>query len=101
MDSGRVVLITGAAGGMGALLVERFLADGDTVIATDMSDEALARLDGNSRLFTHAADISDEASCAALGDFAREKARTHCRPDRRRDPHRAVTGLFSGVGPAR
>lgn len=42
MRTNRVVLITGAAGGMGAFFVERFLANGDTVIATDTSDEALA-----------------------------------------------------------
>ena len=35
MKTGRVVLITGSAGGMGASFVERFLANGDTVIATD------------------------------------------------------------------
>jgi NAD(P)-dependent dehydrogenase (short-subunit alcohol dehydrogenase family) len=43
MEKGRVVLITGAAGGMGALFAKRFLAHGDTVIATDTSDEALAK----------------------------------------------------------
>jgi NAD(P)-dependent dehydrogenase (short-subunit alcohol dehydrogenase family) len=44
MKDGRVVLITGAAGGMGALFAKRFLSHGDTVIATDTSDEALAKL---------------------------------------------------------
>jgi NAD(P)-dependent dehydrogenase (short-subunit alcohol dehydrogenase family) len=72
-----MVLITGAAGGMGALIVERFLANGDSVIATDTSDEALAQLAAKSsagdRLKTLAADISDEASCAALADYAREQ----------------------------
>jgi NAD(P)-dependent dehydrogenase (short-subunit alcohol dehydrogenase family) len=74
--TGRVVLITGAAGGMGALLVQRFLANGDSVIATDTSDEALAkltaRMDGGEQLRTQAADISDEASCAELAGFARK-----------------------------
>ena len=74
MNTDRIVLVTGAAGGMGTLIVKRFLANGDTVIATDMSDEALAKIDKNPKLHTHAADISDEASCAALADFAREKA---------------------------
>ena len=41
MKQGRIVVITGAAGGMGALFVERFLANRDTVIATDTSEEAL------------------------------------------------------------
>ena len=78
MEKGRVVLITGAAGGMGALFAKRFLAHGDTVIATDTSDEALAKLpDGaveGGKLFTLAADISDEASCAKLAAFAVAKA---------------------------
>jgi 3-oxoacyl-[acyl-carrier protein] reductase len=78
MDKGRIVMITGAAGGMGALFVTRFLANGDTVIATDTSDEALAKLAGEvgegAKLFTRKADISDEASCADLTAFARDKA---------------------------
>ena len=78
MRTDRVVVITGAAGGMGALFVARFLANGDTVIATDMSGEALAILadkaDGQGRLYVLAANIADEASCAALAAFARDKA---------------------------
>jgi len=76
MEKDRVVLITGAAGGMGALFVKRFLAHGDTVIATDTSDEALAKLktgaDPGAKLLTLAADISDEVSCAKLAAFARD-----------------------------
>jgi NAD(P)-dependent dehydrogenase (short-subunit alcohol dehydrogenase family) len=78
MKQGRIVVITGAAGGMGALLVERFLANRDTVFATDTSDEALSQLadkvDEGTQLHTMAADISDEASCARLAAFARDKA---------------------------
>lgn len=78
MNTGRIVLITGAAGGMGALFVARFLANGDTVIATDMSDKALAKLvaasGAGARLHTLSADISDEASCKKLADFASETA---------------------------
>ena len=44
MRTGRTVVITGAAGGMGALFVERLLANGDTVITTDMTEEGLAGL---------------------------------------------------------
>ena len=72
MNTDRIVLITGAAGGMGALIVQRFLANGDTVIATDMSADALGKMDKHPRLHTHAADIADEASCATLANFARE-----------------------------
>jgi NAD(P)-dependent dehydrogenase (short-subunit alcohol dehydrogenase family) len=78
MNQGRIVAITGAAGGMGALFVERFLANRDTVIATDTSEAALAKLAGKldvgARLHTMTADISDEASCAKLAAFARDKA---------------------------
>lgn len=58
MQKDRVVVITGAAGGMGAVFVERFLGNGDTVIATDTKDEALEQLRGNggadAKLFTAA-----------------------------------------------
>ncbi len=78
MKTDRVVLITGAAGGIGALLAARFLANGDTVIATDNSEEALAKLalssDRDSKLHALSADISDEASCARLASFARDRA---------------------------
>jgi NAD(P)-dependent dehydrogenase (short-subunit alcohol dehydrogenase family) len=77
MKQDRIVLITGAAGGMGALFVGRFLANGDTVIATDNSEAVLTKLadkfDESAKLQTMAADISDEASCAKLAAFAREK----------------------------
>jgi NAD(P)-dependent dehydrogenase (short-subunit alcohol dehydrogenase family) len=78
MKQNRIAVITGAAGGMGALLVERFLANCDTVIATDTSEAALNKLanklDAGARLRTMAADISDEASCANLAAFARDNA---------------------------
>ena len=35
MKQDRVIVITGAAGGMGSVLVDRFLANGDSVVATD------------------------------------------------------------------
>lgn len=41
MNTARTIVITGAAGGIGAQIVERFLANGDTVIAVDLSQEAL------------------------------------------------------------
>jgi NAD(P)-dependent dehydrogenase (short-subunit alcohol dehydrogenase family) len=40
----RVVVISGAAGGIGSVLVGRFLANGDTVIATDATKEHLEQL---------------------------------------------------------
>ena len=35
MNTGRVVVITGAGGCVGALLVKRFVDNGNTVVATD------------------------------------------------------------------
>lgn len=75
MKTGRIVVVTGAAGGMGRLFVARFLENGDTVIGSDTSDEALQKLRaeiGHERLHTMRADVSNEADTQALADLARE-----------------------------
>jgi NAD(P)-dependent dehydrogenase (short-subunit alcohol dehydrogenase family) len=79
MHTDRIVLITGAAGGIGSLLVERFLANGDTVIATDLSDDALDRLRAGltgspERVITAAADLTSEESCDGLAKVSRDRA---------------------------
>jgi NAD(P)-dependent dehydrogenase (short-subunit alcohol dehydrogenase family) len=78
MHKNRVVVVTGAAGGLGSLIAARFVANGDTVIAADTSDEELTalarRLDMPANLYTAAADVSDQASCSRLAEFATEKA---------------------------
>ena len=78
MFTDRVVVISGAAGGVGTVLVDRFLRNGDTVLATDTSEESLnmwrARWDDHARLLTAAADVSVEADCAHLADVARQRA---------------------------
>lgn len=77
MNTDRMV-ITGAAGGAGARLVERFLANDDTVLATDIGSDALERLQGtfsdDAKLITAAADISNEEDCEGLADLVRERA---------------------------
>lgn len=77
-SSARVVLITGAAGGVGSVLVDRFLANGDTVIATDTRPEVLdtwrERWAVDARLFTVAADIASEPDTTRLAEFARDTA---------------------------
>jgi NAD(P)-dependent dehydrogenase (short-subunit alcohol dehydrogenase family) len=79
MHKNRVVVVTGAAGGIGSLIAARFIANGDTVIATDTSDEELSalsrRLHKPANLYTASADVSDQASCSRLAEFATEKAR--------------------------
>lgn len=76
MKTGRIVIITGAAGGMGAEFVQRFLDNGDTVIATDMIDDSLESLSSklaSDRLQVRSADITDEQDTVALAAFARER----------------------------
>ena len=74
MNTDRVVVITGAGGGVGALLVRRFLGNGDTVVATDADKSALSRLGdepaGPGRLVTEQADISSEEDCRRLAGSA-------------------------------
>jgi len=84
MSAARTVVVSGAAGGIGSEIVDRFLRNGDNVVATDVSQDALdtwrARWDSSaprgrhSSLFTVAADISDRASVAALVEATREQA---------------------------
>jgi len=78
MRQGRVVVITGATGGMGSVLVDRFLDNGDTVVASDLDRGALealrARSDAGTRLVAAAADVAQEADCGGLADAARGAA---------------------------
>jgi NAD(P)-dependent dehydrogenase (short-subunit alcohol dehydrogenase family) len=63
----RVVLVTGACGGIGRALCKRFLEAGDTVLALDRdaaSVQALAGEFGAARLEALAADVSDQAALA-------------------------------------
>jgi len=64
----RVVLLTGAAGGLGSVMAAALLADGHAVAAVDRSPEALARLTaslGRERLLPIEADLSQPAACAS------------------------------------
>ncbi|MFY1672287.1 SDR family NAD(P)-dependent oxidoreductase [Plantactinospora sp. WMMB334] len=77
-------MVTGAAGGIGSEIVDRFLAEGDTVVASDLSEAALeewrSRWDDNATrgreaaLHTVAADIASEESVTALADAVRQRA---------------------------
>lgn len=51
--SGRVVVITGAAGGIGSAMMERFAANGDTTVGLDLADGF---------------DLTDPAQCTAAAD---------------------------------
>lgn len=66
----KVVVITGAAGGIGKALTARFLEEGANVYAVDISKEKLEELndafDAHENLFTVVTDISKEESTHAL-----------------------------------
>lgn len=61
----QVILITGAASGIGKALVEGFLADGARVMAVDVDEAGLAALKGD-RLLAHVADVSDPEAVANM-----------------------------------
>jgi NAD(P)-dependent dehydrogenase (short-subunit alcohol dehydrogenase family) len=65
-----VVIITGAAGGVGTVVTRRWLKAGASVLAVSERQESLDRLRGEltdtSRLATFAADITTEAGAAAM-----------------------------------
>ena len=74
--SGRRALLTGAAGGMGRTVAERFLAEGATVVLTDLPgprlDETLAAVEGRGGVHALPADLRDESAVRALVDGAAE-----------------------------
>lgn len=67
--SGRIAFVTGASGGIGAAVVAALLDEGATVVATDVSAEALAALRDRHetpRLVTAPLDVTDAGAVAAL-----------------------------------
>lgn len=72
---GKVALVTGAASGIGASAVERFVAEGCAVCLCDIQDaagEALAKRLGDKAMYVHC-NITDEDSVAAAVDAAVER----------------------------
>jgi NAD(P)-dependent dehydrogenase (short-subunit alcohol dehydrogenase family) len=66
---GKVAIVTGAAGGIGCVLVHALIAEGANVAALDVSESGLAALSdslpdgGKGRLLANLADISDYTAC--------------------------------------
>ena len=58
----RVVLVTGAAGGIGAAITRALIAEGHEVAAVDRDAAGLARL-GTNRIFPVTADLADAKDC--------------------------------------
>jgi len=82
MKDGRVVAITGAGGGIGRKIVDRFLANGDRVIGLDRAkfclNELAASRNTNDQLSTFCVDITDKD---AVDRFAKQIQRAHGRVD--------------------
>jgi NAD(P)-dependent dehydrogenase (short-subunit alcohol dehydrogenase family) len=76
--AGRIVVVTGAASGIGLAASERFLAEGATVYMVDRNAEGLARaqaaLDGGARCNTVVLDVTDERGWAALAAVIQREA---------------------------
>jgi NAD(P)-dependent dehydrogenase (short-subunit alcohol dehydrogenase family) len=78
MENGRIVVVTGGAGGIGSKIVDRFLANGDTVFAIDNRLDALKTLLGTrnaqDRLVAVEGDVSKEDDTRGFADTIRAKA---------------------------
>lgn len=77
---GRVVMLTGAAGGLGALAAERFAAEGARLVLSDVSEVALMDLaerltDAGHEVLAERVDVTDEAGIA--GHVTRALSRFH------------------------
>ncbi|MCA0025919.1 MULTISPECIES: glucose 1-dehydrogenase [unclassified Mesorhizobium] len=75
--SGKTVLVTGAGGGIGAAIVNAFLASGANVVATDASSEALTRtygmVEANGQPLTLAMDVTSEQDIVRVLDIVAER----------------------------
>lgn len=90
MENDRVVLITGAKGGLGAFVTEAFLAAGDTVVGTSKSIQDSDFL--HPRFVAMVSDLTDAASAARLVDCVMQRFQ-------RTDVLVHVMGGFSGGKP--
>ena len=76
MLSGDISVVYGGAGGIGAAVVERLLAEGASVVAVDRSAERLQRLarqHGEDRLLTICADVGQWEEAARIARLTQQR----------------------------
>ena len=79
--AGKIVVVTGAAGGLGRSLCQRFAAAGASIAALDLNEAALAELATTLTVQSkghsfHACDVTDAAACAsAVADITARHGR--------------------------
>lgn len=70
---GRVAIVTGAAAGIGRATVEKFVAEGASVVAVDVQRDALVWAAGLDRVATLAGDLTDPAVNAEMVALAQSR----------------------------
>jgi 3alpha(or 20beta)-hydroxysteroid dehydrogenase len=70
---GKVVVVTGAAGGQGAAEARALSAEGATVIATDLAAPDLVMRDRATPIVARPLDVTDEAAWSELAESLRER----------------------------
>jgi len=71
--SDRIVIVTGAGGGVGTHITRRWLDAGAKVVGVGSSEKSLATLDAHPNLKTIAADLTTEAGAVQMIEFARNE----------------------------
>lgn len=87
-EAGAAIVVTGAAGGIGGGIVKRLLADGWSVVATDVDSGKLAQFEAevqNKRLITARLDVARSEDVRAVAASLQEKGLS-------------VAGLVNGAG---
>lgn len=74
----RISVVTGAAAGIGLAVAERLAKDGDSVVALDRDDTALARLAGRAgeeawEIDARRLDVADPSAVDRVGDYLTER----------------------------
>jgi NAD(P)-dependent dehydrogenase (short-subunit alcohol dehydrogenase family) len=69
----RVIVITGAAGGVGAAAARRFAAEGAELVLTDVVEGPLLHISAEIGAAAHAGDIASESTVRAVAALARAR----------------------------